>query len=312
MLIWMSFILFAIGVILVVKGGDIFVDAASSIAKASGIPSFVIGATIVSIATTLPELTVSAVAAFAGKTDVTIGNAVGSVTANTGLILAIAMLFMKIKCRRADLFPQVAILIGSVLLLWISSQSGYLSTWGALLLAGFFVLFLIENGLTARRTESENQMRRRARPKCKDFLFFVLGAGCIVAGSRLLVSSGSTLADAFGVPERVIALTMLAIGTSLPELVTTISAIVKKEAALSVGNLVGANLLDIAMVLPVCTGITGGQLPLSMQTIQMDLPVCLVILFVAFLPLLIRQKSSRLQGGMLLTLYAAYVGFLIK
>lgn len=312
MSIWFLLVLFALGVILVVKGGDLFVDAASAIAKASGVPTFIIGATIVSVATTLPELMVSAIAAGEGKVEMTVGNAVGSVTANTGLILAIAMLFMQIKCRRKEYLRQTVILIGAALILYVSCKPGYLPAWGAVMLAAVFAIFLYDNISTARKASS---VRVEARTKGKigagNILKFILGAACIVAGSHILVSSGGELAAYFGIPERVIALTMISIGTSLPELVTTITAIVKKEAALSVGNLIGANILDIAMVLPVCTLITGGRLPISGQMVCWDIPVCLLILGVAFLPMLVREKASKLQGFALLALYLGYVALIV-
>ncbi len=310
--IWLVFILFALGVVLVVKGGDIFVDAASAIAKASGVPTFIIGATIVSVATTLPELMVSAIAASEGKVEMTVGNAVGSVTANTGLILAIAMLFMDVKCRRSDYIRQIVMLLGSALLLYIACRHGYLPIWGAVMLAVIFALFMYEN-VTAARELSATRRERRTRQKLGmgNLFKFILGAACIVAGSHILVSSGSELAAYFGIPERVIALTMISIGTSLPELVTTISAIIKKEAALSVGNLIGANLLDLAMVLPVCSVVTGGRLPVSGQMVLWDIPVCILILSVAFIPMLLRQKGSKLQGFVMLALYFGYVALLI-
>ena len=305
-------ILFVLGVILVVKGGDIFVDAASAIAKASGVPTFIIGATIVSVATTLPELMVSAIAAGKGKVDMTVGNAVGSVTANTGLILAIAMIFMRIKCNRKDFLRQVVFLIGAALILYISCQPGYLPPWGAMMLAVILALFLYDNIKTAREA---SPARREARQKgsvgAGNVIKFILGAACIVIGSHILVNSGSELAVFFGISERVIALTMISIGTSLPELVTTITAIIKKEAALSVGNLIGANILDIALVLPVCTLITGGCLPISGQMVSWDIPVCILVLGIAFIPMLLREKASKLQGAALLTLYAGYIALIV-
>lgn len=310
MAFWLVLLFFGLGVFLVVKGGDFFVDAASAIAKASGVPTFVIGATIVSVATTLPELMVSAIAASEGKVDMTVGNAVGSVTANTGLILAVALLFMPVKCRRDDYFRQILLLIGSAILLYIACQSGRLTAWGAVLLAVLFAVFLYVN-LTTARSAASAHARTKGKVGVRNILTFILGAACIVGGSRILVNSGSELAAYLGVPERVIALTMVAIGTSLPELVTTITAIIKKEAALSVGNLIGANLLDLAMVLPVCTWITGGSLPISGQMVLWDIPVCILFLAIAFIPMLIWQKGFKLQGLAMLALYCGYVALLV-
>lgn len=312
MFFWLTLLFFCLGVLLVVKGGDLFVDAASAIAKASGVPAFVIGATIVSVATTLPELMVSAIAAGEGKVDMTVGNAVGSVTVNTGLILAIALLFMPVKCRRDEYFRQIVLLIGSAILLFISCQSGKLLAWGAALLTVLLVVFLTVN-LTAASSAASTHYGIHAKEKVRTrhIFRFLLGAVFVVGGSRILVHSGSELATALGVPERVIALTMVAIGTSLPELVTTITAIVKKEASLSIGNLIGANMLDISMVLPVCTWISGGNLPISNQMLLLDIPVCILFLVIAFIPMLIRQKGSKIQGMAMLALYFVYVALLL-
>ncbi len=308
MSIWISAVVFLVGVVLVIKGGDWFVDAASWMAKALGIPPFIVGATIVSVATTMPEMIVSMTAAMQGKTDMAIGNAVGSVIANTGLILAVAMVFMSITIRRKTYLQQCAILAGSATVLLVASQSGALSIWGSITLIVLFGLFMYRNVQNAKEIMEETKRPDINRKNlAKNIGLFVLGAASIVVGSQFLVNSGSDIASFFGVPERIIAVTLVAVGTSLPELVTTITAIVKKQSGLSIGNLIGANTIDISLILPLCSIVSGQQIPVSAQSLAVDLPVALGITLLAFVPLLIFEKASKIHGIVMLLAYAGYL-----
>lgn len=310
--IW-SWLLFAVGIALVIKGGDWFVDAASWIAKALHVPTFIIGATIVSIATTLPEIIVSVIAAIEGKTDMAVGNAVGSVTANTALILAIAMVAMEIICTRRKHLAQIFLLIASASVLLISSQSGRLSIPGSIVLGAIFVAFMLLNLISARREEEEaaDQPHFNRKKMRKHVLLFIIGAAAIVGGSQLMVNYGGEIATYLGVPERIIAVTLIAVGTSLPELVTMITAIAKKESGLSIGNIIGANVIDLSLILPVCSLVSGERLPVSAQSATIDIPVCLAFTLAAMVPMMIRQKAHRLQGILLLIGYAVYVYFVV-
>jgi cation:H+ antiporter len=308
MALWLALILFVLGIILVMKGGDWFVDAASWIAKAAGIPSFIIGATIVSIATTLPEMIVSVIAAIQGKTDMAIGNAVGSVTANTALIMAVAMIFMVVTISRRDYLRPCLLLIAASALLWIGSVTGSLKIWASLLLAVIFVVFMSQNVRQARtHRESADREPVEKGQTGKNVLLFIAGAAGIVLGSECLVNGGSAIAAALGVPERVIAVTMVAIGTSLPELVTTLTSIRKKESSLSVGNIIGANIIDLTLILPICSLVSGKPLPVAAASIRYDLPACLLVTLVALVPMLWKEKASKAQGILLLVIYAVYL-----
>lgn len=311
MSIALTLLLLALGIALIVKGGDVFVDAASWIAEVSGIPKFIIGATVVSVATTLPELLVSVFAAAEGKVDMSIGNAVGSVTANLGLIMALALLFMPMVIRRKDYSVKFGLMIGAALMIVIFGRGGSFGLLPSLLLLVVFVINVMENIVSARRGMSEgSDAEKPARDKKTviiNILKFVLGAAAIVWGADLLVDNGSALALLMGVPERVISVTLIAIGTSLPELVTTVTSIVKKQGSLSVGNIIGANIIDLALIMPVCTLVSGGALPVTAQIASVDLPACLIIGAVAVVPTLIFKKFSRWQGALLLVLYIAYM-----
>ncbi len=309
-----AIVLLAVGLVLIVKGGDEFVDAATWMAEVSGIPKFVIGATVVSVATTLPELLVSAMATAEGKTDMAIGNAVGSVTANIGLIMGIALLFVPMAIRRRDYLLKSVLMLGAAGLIVVFGSG--MGAFGLVAGVVFLVLFALSTGdsiVAARRGMKESAADADTRPAVNkktvtvNVLKFVLGAAAIVIGARLLVDNGSELARLCGVPERIISVTMIAIGTSLPELVTTVTAIVKKQGALSVGNIIGANIIDLTLILPICALIAGGSLTATPQVAALDLPAALVVGSVALIPTLITQKFQRWQGVALLVLYAAYV-----
>ena len=307
---WYYFLLFAVGIVLIAKGGDLFVDSAAYIADVSGIPKFIVGATIVSFATTLPEMLVSALAAGQGKTEMAIGNAVGSVTANTGLIMALSMLLVPMAVVRRTTLPKAVLLIAAVLGLWGLSIGG-LTVWKGLLLFVIFAVFVAENILSAKKQQGNQEERVTATRKAvvKSVVILLLSATAIVAGSDLLVHYGSLIAAGFGVPESVIGLTAIAIGTSLPELVTAVTAILKKQADLSVGNVIGANIIDTTMILPVCAVISGGTLPVTTQTLWLDLPVCLGVILLALLPALFSGRFRRWQGVACLTVYAGYLAY---
>lgn len=311
--IWAVVLLFLLGLALIIKGGDFFVDAASWIAEASGIPKFIIGATIVSMATTLPELLVSLMAAGKGSVGIAIGNAVGSVTANVGLIMGISILAIPAMFKRGQLLFKSLILLAACVLIWVFSMPGSLGLAGAIVLLVLFSLFVANNVWEAKASMTVAQPGDAPRAPTDqktvvtNIVKFVLGAAGIVFGADLLVDNGTLLAQFFGVPDSIIGATLVAVGTSLPELVTTITAIVKKESALSVGNILGANIIDMTVILPLCAILSGGSLPILRQNLVLDMPVCLGIVAFALVPALISQKFRRAQGVVLLVLYAAYI-----
>ena len=304
-----AFLLFAVGVVLVIKGGDWFVDAASWIARAANIPTFIIGATIVSLATTLPEMLVSVMAALEGKNDMAVGNAIGSVSANTGLIMALAFIFMMVKTPRKQYLKQCLLLLGAAGVLWIGSLQGNVALWASIVLILIFLTFMVINVRGAKNADAPEEKEKVEKKDIgKNILLFVVGAACIVLGSNLLINNGSAIATALGVPERVIAVTMVAIGTSLPELVTTLTAIKKKEAHLSAGNIIGANIIDLSLILPICAFVSGEAFVVSPQMLNIDFPACLLISGLAILPLIFKERAYKVQGVLML---ATYIGYLV-
>ena len=316
----LTVVLFALGIVLIVKGGDAFVDAAAWMAEVSGIPKLIVGATVVSFATTLPELLVSSMAAFEGKVDMAIGNAVGSVTANLALIMGIALVCLPSAIRRRDYLLKAVLMLGASLYLVLAASGGSLSFQSGIALLILFAIALWDNIRSALRSMRAEQAaagrgghpRPMGREVSRNLLKFLLGAAGIVIGAQLLVDHGGNLARLIGVPERIIGVTLIAVGTSLPELVTTLTAILKKQSALSAGNILGANLIDTTLILPLCWLAGGGSLLLGSQCLSLDLPFCLLILGVAFLPPLFTRRFSRWQGFGCLGLYLCYLGLMMS
>lgn len=333
-----ALICLVVSIAVIVKGGDVFVSAASWMAEVSGVPKLIVGATIVSMATTLPEMLVSAFSAASARAtgdaayiDMSIGNAVGSVTANTGLILAIALIFMAGTIRRGDYLLKSCLFIGAAGVIAAFGVTGEIGLIPNLLLLAIFAVAMTENVLGAVRrvragegsvepipddavsADSSASGSSAARPTAngrlwtKNALLFLLGAAAIAVGANVLVGSAEYVAKAVGVPERVIAVTILAVGTSLPELVTTVSAVVKREMSLSAGNIIGANIMDLTLIMPICGLISGKAMPVTAQVGRIDLPAALLAALVALVPALIKRRFMRWQGFALLGLYVGYL-----
>ena len=302
--------IFIAGLILIIKGGGYFVDAASWIAGVSGIPKVIVGATIVSVATTMPEMIVSVMAAGQGKADMSVGNAVGSVTANLGLIMAITILCMPGPIRRRDYFVKSILMLAAAAIIAAAGRRGAVERGLSLLLLAVFGAFLVENVRSAAAAGGRGRTSRAA-PEKRAVLIngvkFVMGAVGVVLGADLLVDSGSALARLAGVSERMIGVTIVAVGTSLPELVTTAAAVVKKQSALSVGNILGANIIDLTLILPLSGLLAGQAMPISAAAGRLDLPACLLVGAAAVLPPMFTRKFQRWQGAALLSLYAGYL-----
>ena len=306
-------LLFAVGLVCIIKGGDLFVDAASWIAEASGIPKFIIGATIVSFATTLPEMLVSVFAALEGNADIAVGNAVGSVTANTGLIMCLSLVCMTCLMERRQFGVKACLLLAAILSLFGFTRDGRLSVAEGLLVLVIFAGFLAESLISARREQGTELKEDEERPAVSgktvagNIVKFVLGAAGIVLGAQLLIDNGSAIASLLGVPDAIVAATMIAVGTSLPELVTTLTAIRKKESSLSVGNIIGANIMDLTLILPLCSLILGKPLPVQSQGMLLDIPACLIICAAVLVPALWKGKFQRWMGFLAGGLYIVYL-----
>ncbi len=333
-------VLIIVGLILIIKGGDYFVDGASWLAEVSGIPKFIVGATIVSIATTLPEIVVSLISVKASP-DMAIGNAVGSVVFNSGVIMALALIAQPFVIKRKDYaFKGILLTVVMALLFGFSllglkggpittSTSGEFSIIGSTVLLALFILFIAENVISAKRSALENAQLKQGdlsenvsedeeveeKPIATkknvtiNLIKLIGGAIGIGGGAILLKDNAVKLCLTFGISEALIGVTILAIGTSLPELVTMIIAVKKGQASLSIGNIIGANTIDLAIILPISAFIVGGGLPVSFVHLFASMPVTLMIIAIGIIPTLIFKKFSRWQGGLMMAIYLAYFTF---
>ena len=306
--------LFVVGILFVIKGGDWFVDSASWFAEAFGIPKFVVGATVVSFATTLPELLVSVRAAMNDSAQLAIGNAIGSVTANTTLIMGVSLVAMAGIVSRKEFALKGGLLLAAVVGITLLSLSGLLPVWSAIILWAIFIAFMASNLIEGKKSAGLNPEKAESFDKKEipnKILWFVLGTAAIVFGAEFLVSSGKTIASGIGISETIIGFTVIALGTSLPEFVTTLTAIRKKENSLSVGNIVGANIIDTTLILPLCAVINGKPLPVDKINLVFDFPVCILAVTVAIIPTVIQGRFKKWQGYALLTIYGLYMLLLV-
>jgi cation:H+ antiporter len=304
--------LFVLGLVLICLGGDRLVDAAVSIARRLKIPEIVVGATIVSLGTTLPEILVSTTAAFQGSADISVGNALGSIICNTALIAGVTQLIAPAKkVARSSVLWRVILFFSVIVVMTVTGNltGGFQRPVGVALLLCFVFYAFMNVKYPGDEEEDEQEEEQEEEKKdgslVKDLVTLAICAALLYVGSKLLVDNGITLAEMLGVPERVIAVTFIALGTSLPELVTSLTSIIKGYGNVGLGNIVGANILNLLLVIGIPGTVTG--ISVSESALRVDAPLCILVMAVLTVPLVIRQKSSRLQGGALLAIYACYV-----
>lgn len=324
----LNIFLLILGIALLIVGGNWFVDSAINFGKKTKIPSIIVGATIVSIATTLPELLVSTISAAKGSFGLSIGNATGSVICNTALIAGLSMAVMPTKLKEKDNPIKYLILIFSTVLLLIFSISfsgDFRISWmESCVLLVMFVLFMTINIVEAKNTTKQlklDALKNKTPAAAEDLskikwwkiiVFFILGAGGVAGGAILTVNNAEALAKALGISDTFIGLTIAAIGTSLPELVSTIISIKKKNSDIGYGNVIGANILNITLVTGLSGVISGGAgLPVSTLTFAVSMPFVILVSLIFLVPIMAKQKTYRWQGVSLLSLYGAYMIYLI-
>ncbi len=377
--------LFIIGLLMLIKGGDWFVDSATGIARRFHLPELLIGATVVSIGTTLPEVMVSAQGAAAGSGAMAYGNAIGSIICNTSLIAALTIAIKPSKVDRKPMILPVCFFFGAaVFYSVIAYATGKFSRWVGIVLLVGFVVYMVITVLSMKKkdndasveveaskvtspenTEAEDEKKgfsavgfiielavsvmgggfmiykggvigyfgialiaifvvyallvivmklakKELTSIVKDIMFILIGAAIIAGGANLLVDSGTFIAKELGVPETVISLTFVALGTSLPELVTAITSLVKGHGSLSLGNIIGANLFNLVLVSGVSTVIAPFDVPSVSKlfginsSFIVDIPLMFAVMALMTIPAIIRGKLSRLQGIILLCLYAGF------
>ena len=309
-------ILFFVGFFLITKGADIFIDCTVKIGRKTGISELILGATIVSFATTLPELTVSVFASIDNYTTMSLGNAVGSIICNTGLILGLVVIISPFKVDKNMFSSKSIILLISVLTLMVLGANGSISRGDGFILIVLLIVFMYSNIKSVsgkNRINSPNNMQSNSCDNIKSSkhenlkvgVLFVLGLIMMVVGSKLLVDNGVKIANSIGVPQGIISLTVIALGTSLPELVSSLTAIKKQHHGISVGNILGANILNIVSVISISSLIN--DLPILSQNMRIDFEFMTIILLILILPTIKSGKLYRVQGLLLLSSYIIYI-----
>ncbi|MFS8491848.1 calcium/sodium antiporter [Limnochorda sp.] len=311
----LTILLFGLGILFIVKGGDWFADSAIWFASYTRLPKVLIGATIVSLATTIPEFTVSLIASLSGSPDTAVGNAVGSTIANMGLILAVAAIIHPIVIKTRGFRINTVLMLGAMALIWLLGRDRFLSARDGLILLVATIAYLGYQYWRAKSGEEQADVDvlvhtdRAHLPR--NVALFLLGGILVVVGSRLVVTNGVTLAELLGVPEMLIALTLVSVGTSLPELVTAISTARKGHPDLSAGNIVGANILDLTWVLSGAS--LAAPLPILDQTLRLDLPVSFLFGLVLLVTFSVgRRRMGRGLAAAVLAAYALYVAKLVQ
>ena len=307
-------LLFIVGLLFLIKGGDWFVDGASALARRFHLPELLIGATVVSIGTTLPEVMVSTMSALSGHGEIAYGNAIGSVICNAALIAAITIAVRPGKVDPKTLKMPVLFFFAAAAIYCVAAYGfgKFTRPMGFIMLA-MFVAYMAANihqMKNAPAEEHEEEEETMPMPR----MLLVLGAVLIAMGANLLVDNGTLIAQALGVPESVIALTFVALGTSLPELVTAITSLIKGHSDLSLGNVVGANVFNLVLVSGVSVALAPFTVPQSAtifgmnSSLVLEIPVMIAVMVLLTAPALVKGKLSRVQGVALLVIYAVFCG----
>ncbi len=309
-------LLFIVGLLFLIKGGDWFVDGASALARRFHLPELLIGATVVSIGTTLPEVMVSTMSALSGHGEIAYGNAIGSVICNAALIAAITIAVRPGKVDPKTLKMPVLFFFAAAAIYCVAAYGfgEFTRPMGFIMLA-MFVAYIVANihqMKNAPAGEHEEEEETMTLPRM--LMLLVLGAVLIALGANLLVDNGTLIAQALGVPESVIALTFVALGTSLPELVTAITSLIKGHSDLSLGNVVGANVFNLVLVSGVSVTLAPFTVPQSAtifgmnSSLVLEIPVMIAVMVLLTAPALVKGKLSRVQGVALLLIYAVFCG----
>lgn len=319
-MIILNILLLIVGFIALVKGADIFVEGSSNLAKALKIPTLIIGLTIVAFGTSAPECAVSVIASLKGNSDIAIGNVVGSCICNTLLVLGIAGLFGNLACKKKIIERDFTYSILSNIILIIMCSAAIFAnnsikeisrTNGALLIC-FLIIYvyylLMDAKNTIRNNKEKNKEETLYKLTFKDILFIILGLIGIVGGGELVVNNATSIAKIIGISDRVIALTVVAVGTSLPEIVTSVIAVKKGENDIALGNVIGSNIFNIFMIL----GLSSIAKPLTYTLDSyIDMIIMLAASILVFVLFSIKKKLSKKECIFLLISYIAYIGYLM-
>ena len=304
--------LLALGFVLLIKGADWFVDGSSSVAARFGIPQLVIGLTIVAMGTSSPEAAVSITAAFSGNADITVGNIVGSNILNILIILGLSAVIVPIAVAKSTIRIEIPFMIATTILLLILGLDGHIGLIDGIIFLVCFALYLTYLFIMAKKDKDEKQeeassSKQTALPKA--IRFVIVGLAMIVLGSDVTVDAASKIAEMFGMDERFIGLTVVALGTSLPELFTSVSAARKGNADIAIGNIVGSNIFNILFI----CGISAVIIPIPFASkfvfdVAIAIAAAVMLLICSILG---KEKIKRWSGILMLVSYAAYFAVII-
>jgi cation:H+ antiporter len=309
----LTLVLFILGFVLLVGGANLLVEGASRLARLLGVSPLIIGLTVVAFGTSAPELAVSVQSSLQGQTDLAIGNIVGSNILNILLVLGVAAIITPISVHERLVKLEVPIMIAVSVLLLVLSFDGILSRWDGLLLFSGILLYIFFTFKTQHKvdvSETEQDSNTGASSIILQLLFIIIGLGLLVLGSQWLVDGAVTIAELFGVSQLVIGLTIISIGTSLPELATVVVASLKKQEDLVVGNVVGSNIFNILLVLGATSLVAPNGIVVSETAIGFDMLIMIAVSFLC-LPIFFNGKIQRWEGGLFLGLYVAYTTYLL-
>ncbi len=315
-----SLALFAVGVVLLIKGGDWFVDSAVGIAKRFRVPEIIIGATVVSIGTTLPEVMVSVTAAINSNGAIAYGNAIGSIICNTALIAALTIAIRPAPVnRKAIVTPVIFFFVSAAIYLVAAYIFGRFDRWLGIVMLLVFAAYMtmtIRNGFrnpVQAAADGDHEEEEQGGSLVKDLVVLVLSAALIAVGADMLEGSSVSLATMAGIPTEVVGVTVVALCTSLPELVTAVTALAKGHGALSLGNIIGANIFNLVLVSGAAVTIAPFAVPegsklFGINTSQLiEIPLMIAVMALMTLPAIAKGKLRRWQGVTLLAIYAAFV-----
>lgn len=318
-MLW-AIVFFAVGLVLLIKGGDWFVDGAVGVARRFRLPDIIVGATVVSIGTTLPEVMVSATGALNGQGAMAYGNAIGSIICNTSLIAAISVAVNPGPVNTKSMKMPVIFFFASAVIYCVAAYlmgefTRLLGIFLLLIFAVYMVITVRQGMKNPDSVEAEEEEQSKPKALWLELVLLVVGAALIAVGADLLVNHGTFIAQSLGVPETVIALTFVALGTSLPELVTTITSLRKGHASLGIGNVIGANIFNLVLVSGISVTLAPFKVPVGNtllginSSLVLDIPVMLIVMLLLTVPALIKKKLGRWQGIALLGIYAAFCIF---
>ena len=319
----LAYVFLVLGFLFLIKGGDWFVDAATGIAKRFHLPELLIGATVVSIGTTLPEVMTSAIGAASGSSAVAYGNAIGSIICNTSLIAALTIAIKPAKADKKSLIFPVCFFFGAAVFYAFNAYVfGRFDLWMGIVLLLGFVVYMVMNVINMKKNPAEEEHEENLEISegeenakgglVKDIVMLVVSAAVIALGAKLLVEGATKIANDLNVPETIISLTIVALGTSLPELVTAVTALMKGHGALSLGNIIGANIFNLVLVSGAAITINPFEVPAEATflgnnaSLIFDIPLMFIVMGIMTIPTILKGKLQRWQGISLLALYAAY------